>query len=247
MEIKGFIETSFIDWDSKLSSVIFLPNCNFRCPFCHNHQLILEPEEMPSISREKIAKFWKTHNNWIDGVTITGGEPLLHTEKKLIKLLEWIHSFDLPIKMDTNGAFPDKLMKLLDNDLIQMVAMDVKNPLDENYQLSSGVKVDIEKLKRTIDLIISYEKNWKNRKNEKEFDYEFRITVVPTLHTIKEIENIARTIKGAKKLALQNFVSENAYSKELQSVKPYSLEDGERFKGIASKYVEKVILRGKWE
>ncbi|MBU2547522.1 MAG: anaerobic ribonucleoside-triphosphate reductase activating protein, partial [Proteobacteria bacterium] len=128
-DIKGFLETSFIDWPGQVASVLFLAGCNFRCPFCHNHGLVLRPDDYPGLSwnsiRDRLARF----PGWIDGVVITGGEPTL--SPGLADLAREIKDMGFQVKLDTNGGRPEVLAGLIEADLLDHVAMDVKGPLDD--------------------------------------------------------------------------------------------------------------------
>ncbi|MBF0526325.1 MAG: anaerobic ribonucleoside-triphosphate reductase activating protein, partial [Deltaproteobacteria bacterium] len=126
--IKGFIETSFVDWAGKIAAVVFLPGCNFRCPMCHNHELVLHPEAISDYPFEIIADSLNQHQGWIDGVCITGGEPTNHPN--LARLLEVFKGLGLPVKLDTNGSRPDVLAHLLAQGQVDYVAMDVKAQLN---------------------------------------------------------------------------------------------------------------------
>ena len=126
MEIKGFLETSFIDWPDKICAVLFLPICNFRCPYCHNHGLILRPEEYETLSWPFIRERFQTLRGWLDGVCVSGGEPTLHPD--LPDLLAAIKALGFPVKLDTNGTRPKVLHFLVDEKLVDFVAMDVKAP-----------------------------------------------------------------------------------------------------------------------
>ena len=111
MDIKGFVDVSFVDWDSKIAAVIFLPNCNFRCPFCHNGNLVSNPEKSETIPFEQVENQLKRHRGWIDGVCITGGEPTLHAD--LLELCSKIKKMGFQVKLDTNGTNPTLLKQLL--------------------------------------------------------------------------------------------------------------------------------------
>jgi len=208
--IKGFLETSFVDWPGKIVSVIFLAQCNFRCPYCHNHELILHPEKFPTIHLKHILKKIKKYKGWIDGVCITGGEPTLHIE--LTQLIECLKDEHMLIKLDTNGSHPEILERLIQNHLVDYIAMDVKSPLDqESYAQSCGVSVDLRKIRKSIALI-----------QENLLFYEFRITVVPTFHTREDLLRLAEELKGSKKFKLQSFNPSRSLDANLREVKPYS-------------------------
>jgi len=195
MEIKGVIDVSFVDWDGKLSSVIFLPNCNFRCPFCHNVNLVLDPEKLETIPFGYVEEQLENQRGWIDGVCITGGEPTLH--KDLPELCSRLKKMEFLVKLDTNGTNPSMLKELVDRRLVDYVAMDIKAPLTvEKYSKATGVNAEklLEKVKESINLLLG-----------SSMDYEFRTTVVPTLHDEECIKQICYSLKGCRKYVLQKF------------------------------------------
>jgi len=232
--IKGFVDISLVDWDGKVSSVIFLPNCNFRCPFCQNAKLVLNPKEIPTISFKEVESRLKRLKNWIDGVVITGGEPTLQNELKLLCIK--LKDMGFKVKLDTNGTNPSLLKGLMDEKLIDYVALDVKAPLiQEKYSRATGVDSDrfLEKIFETIKIL-----------REGNVEYEFRTTVVPSIHTEQDIEEICRSIKGCRKYVIQNFrPAENTIDPKFKNVKPFSRNELEKFVEIAKKYMENVTLR----
>lgn len=208
--IKGFLETSFVDWPGKVASVIFLSHCNFRCPYCHNYDLVLHPDQLPTIPFEQVIQQIKKYKGWVDGVCITGGEPTLFPA--LVQLIEQLRNEHMLIKLDTNGSRPEVLKKLIDNHLVEHVAMDVKAPLNqESYSNCCGVSVDLEKIKGSIDLL------------RKTFiSYEFRVTAVPTLLKKENLLMLANELKGSERLTLQNFNPEHPLDPGLKNIKPYT-------------------------
>lgn len=217
MKIKGYIETSLVDWDGKITSVIFLPGCNFKCIFCHNHKLVFDCEDLPDIPWEKIKKNLLRHKGWIDGVCISGGEPTINPELPI--LIKKIKALGFLVKLDTNGARPDLLRNLFNNNLVDYVAMDLKAPLDERYSLITQTDVDLSKLRESISLIL----------NDK-IDYEFRTTVVPGYLGKDELIAIAKEIRGAKKFVLQNFNPDDALDANLRKVKSYTEAEMDEFR-----------------
>ncbi len=217
--IKGFIETSFSDWPGKVSAVLFLPACNYRCRYCHNHGLVLEPEQFPDFPLGEIKASLRKRKGWVDGVCITGGEPTLHPWlASLIRELRFDRELSpaghfLPIKLDTNGSRPEILQALLAEGLLDYVAMDLKGPLQTaRYSAISGVAMeekDIIALRSSIELLL-----WG------EIDAEFRTTVVPTLIGEDEIYEMAWAIRGARRYTLQNFSPNHALAPELRGVHP---------------------------
>ena len=195
MDVKGLIDISFVDWDGKISSVLFLPTCNFRCPFCHNVNLVLCPEKLDTIPFEYIEDQLKKQKGWTDGVCITGGEPTLHSS--LPELCSRIKKMGLMVKLDTNGTNPTMLKELMDMKLVDYVAMDIKAPLTiEKYSKATGVNTEklLENVKESIRLLM-----------ESGIDYEFRTTVVPSIHTLDDIKQVCLSLKGCRKYVLQKF------------------------------------------
>ncbi|MFQ6051041.1 MAG: anaerobic ribonucleoside-triphosphate reductase activating protein [Candidatus Hydrothermarchaeota archaeon] len=210
LKIAGFIETSLVDWDGKISSVVFLSRCNFRCVFCHNHDLFSE-DGLESIGEDTILETLKRNKDWIDGLVISGGEPTLQGEA-LISFIRKIKEAGFLVKLDTNGTNPRLLKKLLDEKLIDYVAMDIKTSLSpKKYSKVTGKPDNLENIKESIKLL----------KNS-DIDYEFRTTVVPTLTSKKDILNIAEFIKDCKRYVLQQYNPKNAFNPDFRSIKPYN-------------------------
>jgi pyruvate formate lyase activating enzyme len=233
MRILGFIESSLVDWDGKLSSVIFLGGCNFKCPFCHNYSLAKDAKSLKAIEWQRIESKLKAKDDWLDGVVITGGEPCMHPE--IFGLCRRIKNLGLKVKIDTNGYYPYILMKLIEKKLIDYVAMDIKTALDKTYEKACGRKLEIGLINRTIKLLLTGE-----------IDYEFRTTLVPGLVGEKEISQILKSISGARLYALQQFVPKNARIESYRKKKPISRAEVEKFYDRAKTYVKAVKLRGKF-
>jgi pyruvate formate lyase activating enzyme len=233
LEIKGFIETSLLDWDGKIVSVIFLPGCNFRCPYCHNIDLIDHPEKFKTIPEEKVFDYLQSHKDFIDGVCITGGEPALHKARGLTEFIKKVKQKGFLVKFDTNGSDPGYVKELVKDGLIDFVAMDIKAPL-EDYNKATNVKVNTEAVKESVQFLLSGK-----------VDYEFRTTVAPTIIGIAEIEGIAKLIAGAKKYVLQQFEPENCKDIQLKTLKPIDAETMGKMLEISRIYVKNVLCRGK--
>ena len=211
--IKGFIETSFVDWPGKVASVIFLPQCNLRCPYCHNYALVLNPDQFPTVPVQHILTRLRHYGRWIDGVCITGGEPTLFPD--LRQLIETLRSEQLLIKLDTNGSSPQVLKRLLQDGLLDHVSMDVKSPLDpESYSRCSGVPVNIEDIQESVAIL-----------REHAPSYEFRVTVVPAFLTRNHLVQLAHELTGATKLTLQHFSPLHTLDPQCKKIVPYT--DGE--------------------
>ncbi len=214
MEIGGLQKLTLIDYPGRLGATVFLVGCNFRCPWCYSAELVL-PEKIKlqaKISEKEFFDFLEKRKEFLEGVCITGGEPTLN--KDLPDFIERIRSLSFSVKLDTNGSNPEMLESLFNKNLVDYLAMDVKAPLErEKYEIASGSKADLDKIKKSIKII----------KNSK-IEYEFRTTLVPGIHTKKEIIQMAKDISPAKRFYLQNFRPEKTIKPEFKKRKPYSEE-----------------------
>ncbi len=231
MDIRGFIETSLLDWDGKISSVIFLPGCNFRCPYCHNYPLIYNPESLKRFEFEDIKKYLIEHKSWIDAVVISGGEPTIY--KDLEGFIKEFKDLGFLVKLDTNGTNPKMLKELSEKGLIDYIAMDIKGPFNGKYEKLAGCKVNLNDIAESIEFL----------KNSN-IEYEFRTTIVPGLLDIEDIKEMARELSGSKKLVIQQFEPANAMDEDLRDVVPYSKEKLLELVETAKKYIPNTTLRG---
>jgi pyruvate formate lyase activating enzyme len=192
--IKGFLETSFVDWPGRLCAILFVGGCNFRCPFCHNHPLVLAPEGMETINFEEIINRLSARKKWLGGVCISGGEPTL--SPGLQAMISRLKTEGWAIKLDTNGSRPEVLAQLLDAKFLDMVAMDVKTVLEkEAYERCAGGPVDMGAIRKSIDLL-----------HHSGISHEFRMTIAPSLHTEEEISAwVQQFDRSRSRLTLQNF------------------------------------------
>jgi pyruvate formate lyase activating enzyme len=231
--IRSIIETSLVDWDGRLTTVLFFDKCNFICPFCQNWELLLHPEKFDILKWPDIEKMLIAKRSWIDGVVLTGGEPLVN-RKEVFELTNKIKTLGFKVKIDTNGAFPKVLHELIDKALVDYVAMDIKAPLDDRYDIASGRKTDRTAIEESIDVLM------KGRT-----DYEFRTTCVPGIITVQTVEDIGERIKGAKRWFLQQYISANAYKEAYRNMNDISKEETHDIIEVARKYVGSVKWRGK--
>jgi len=209
VEIKGFLETSFSDWPGKLCSVLFLPTCNFRCPYCHNHPLVLHPERYVTLPLGDILHRLRLLRNWIDGVCITGGEPSLHAG--LPVLVREIKKHRFLVKLDTNGSNPQRLERLIETGRVDFVSMDVKAPLDPlRYSRSAGIPVKLKPILESIEIL-----------KKGKVDYEFRMTVVPGLHKEEDIRMLGDQLRAGPRFILQNFNPENPLDPSMKKIPPH--------------------------
>ena len=234
MNIRGFVDTSFVDWDKKVSAVVFTAGCNLRCTFCYNFGLVLHPEKFDEIPEDFIFNFLEENSDFLDGVCITGGEPTLQPD--LEDFIKKVRALGLNIKLDSNGTHPQLLAKLIDQGLIDYIAMDVKAPLEaEQYSKLAGVNLNgsIGDIEKSIQII-------KNSGVE----HEFRTTVVPGVHTKDDIEAIAKSLAGANRYILQKF-QPNTRFVEMNKNETQSDEEMEELAEAARKHIPTAEWRGR--
>lgn len=214
IEIGGLQKLTLIDYPGRLAATVFLCGCNFRCWFCYNSELVLPQKikNQPKISEKYFFDFLKERKGLLEGVCVTGGEPTLN--KDLSTFIKKIKKLGYLVKLDTNGSKPKILKDLISKKLIDYVAMDIKAPFkNQKYNDATGVKGDLNKIKKSIELI-----------KDSGIDYEFRTTVVPGIHTKEDILQIAKEISPAKKYILQNFRPEKTIDPKFEKIKPYPQE-----------------------
>ena len=231
--IRSIIETSLVDWDGKLTTVIFFDKCNFMCPFCQNWELILHSEKFPIIEWPEIEKMLAAKRSWIDGLVLTGGEPLMN-KKEIFDITTKIKALGFLVKVDTNGAYPETLRELIDKNLVDYVAMDIKAPLDDRYDKASGRKTDRTAIEKSIDILM-----------KGLTDYEFRTTCVPGIITTRTVAEIGERIKGARRWFLQQYVPANAYKEEYRNMNEVQKDEIQALMAVAKEYVASVKWRGK--
>lgn len=213
----GFIETTLIDWEGVVAAEVFLCGCNLRCPFCHSAHIVFGRVE--PMSWEQIETSIVERINWIDGVVISGGEPTLHGNA-LVELCRRFKEKGLSIKLDTNGTNPELLRDLHKKGLLDFIALDFKAPLDERYSIAVGVEIDTGTIEDTLFWLLKDDGP----------SYEIRTTVVPRLHDLKTLKEMAHQIKGAADWVLQNFNPKNGcLNPEWEKEKPYPLTELRRW------------------
>lgn len=228
MQIHGFNKTTLLDFPGHLASTVFTGGCNMRCPYCQNADLVLNPMSQPLISEEVVFDHIKKRKGIIEGVCITGGEPTLQAD--LEDFIKRLKELGVMVKLDSNGYRPGVLKRLMENGLLDYVAMDIKSSLDD-YHTVAGVKLDTSLIKESIDLL----------KNGP-IDYEFRTTVVKELHSKETFEKIGELLSGAKQYFLQGYIdSERVIERRFSS---YTKEELETFVAILKKTIKNVSIRG---
>jgi pyruvate formate lyase activating enzyme len=236
--INGFLDTSFIDWDGMVAAVLFMGSCNMACPFCHDHGLF-EPD-VDSLPFSSIRYSLLKHHEWLDGVVISGGEPTFHS--CLGSMLAEFKTMGFKTKLDTNGTRPDILKGLVQDGLVDYVAMDIKaslspKPIDDrgttHYDRAAGIKIQLDDIRESMDFLLA-----------DHVPYEFRTTVVPTIVGRTDLEDIASNIAGAHAYFLQPFEPRNARDSALRNVRPYSEQELALLLDLVRKYVPPATLRG---
>lgn len=231
MKIGGYQKLTLIDYPGKIAATVFTVGCSFRCPFCHNPELVLTSQLAIDENLEKeFFKFLKTRRDKLEGVCITGGEPTIQVD--IVNFIKKIKALGFLVKLDTNGTRPDVLKKLLDLKLLDFVAMDIKNQL-KNYDKTTGTKVDKKRIKLSVDLI----------KNNK-VPYEFRTTVVPGIHTEKDFLEIAQWIKGAPAYYLQEYREKKILDPKLKNKTKGKTLDLKKIKESIEENFLKTAIRG---
>lgn len=228
MIIGGLQKSSLIDYPGLISAIIFTKGCNFKCPYCHNPELF-ENNSGDDISLPQLFSFLKSRTGKLDGVVVTGGEPTLH--KDLKELIQKIKALDFQVKLDSNGTNPVVLKELINEKLVDYVAMDIKAPI-EKYSKVVCTKVNEKNILDSIEFL-----------KQGNVPYEFRTTVVKSQLSFTDFESIGKMIKGAPKYYLQRFVPTKTLNKEFLSETTYSDEDFEKIKKILTRYVDFVDVR----
>lgn len=219
-----------VDFPGKLAATVFTGGCNLRCPFCHNALLVNRLEENPEThSVEEVLDFLKKRKGFLDGVVLSGGEPLL--QSGAADFLAAIKAMGFAVKLDTNGCYPEKLKEILDRGLVDYVAMDIKNSR-EKYALTVGIPAfDITPIEQSVQLL----------KNSG-IDYEFRTTIVKEFHTAQDLVSIGQWLDGSPRYFLQQFVdSGDLVGSGCTAVEPLELQS---FADLVRPYFKEVSLRG---
>lgn len=229
LKIFGMQKLTLLDYPGKMACTIFTGGCNFRCPFCHNGDLVFLPENMAEMNVEDILSFLKRRVSILEGVCISGGEPLLQAQ--LTPFLRKVKALGYQIKLDTNGTNPDKLKELVDEGLIDYVAMDIKND-PEHYAETAGIhSIDMTQIEKSVQYLM-----------QGNIPYEFRTTIVKEYHTKETMEAIGKWLKGANAYYLQNFEDGDCVIKK--GLHACEKEELETFAQIVRAYIPNTAIRG---
>jgi len=229
MQIFGLQKVAMVDYPGKVAATVFTGGCNLRCPFCHNALLVTRLSETPELPEEEILTFLNARKGLLDGVVLSGGEPLM--QPGIAEFLEKVRAMGYAIKVDTNGCYPNALAELLSRGLVDYVAMDIKNCPEKYAETVGMVTFDLTPLEESIRLL-----------RQSSIDYEFRTTVVREFHTAADIRAIGEWLKGSPRYFLQMFVD----SGDLIGSGFSSLESAEMeaLAETARPYFGQVALRG---
>ena len=229
MVFHGFQKMTMLDFPGYVACTVFTPGCNFRCPFCHNSLLVTKVNENEMYSEDEILAYLGKRKGVIDGICISGGEPLMHDD--IFDFVKKVKETGMLVKIDTNGSFPDKLKKLIDSGNIDYVAMDIKN-CPEKYSVTTGIQdFDFSPVRKSIELLL-----------EGRIAYEFRTTVVKELHTPQDMVKIGELIKGADRYFIQHFIESE--SNIQQGLTPLDREEMENLRNSVVRFVKNAELRG---
>lgn len=224
MKFSGIQKTSLIDFPDRIATVLFVPGCNLRCPYCHNWRIVLNPKP-PFLNEATVIQILEKRRRYVDAVAITGGEPTLH--KELPNFLKKLKERGFAVKLDTNGFFPQVLKECLP--YVDYVALDVKTSLEKYGRLGAKDTTDFLRAVETL-------------KNEK-VGYEFRSTVVPGFVDKEDVQKMGEIVKGGKLFAFQQFTPGDTLDKTFNNVKPYDAQIISNFGDAMKKYVDEVVLR----
>ncbi|MDD6201409.1 MAG: anaerobic ribonucleoside-triphosphate reductase activating protein [Lachnospiraceae bacterium] len=229
MRILGLTKTTLLDYPGRVAAAVFVGSCNFRCPFCHNGNLVLHSESFPEITQEELFSFLEKRRGILSGVCITGGEPTLYDD--LPELIQKIRSLGYAVKLDTNGYRPQVLSSLLERNLLNYVAMDIKSDR-EHYADTAGLEnLDFSRIEESVNILKTCS-----------IPYEFRTTVVKGLHTSCIFENIGKWLMGDSHYFLQSYQESDAViCKRFSS---FSKEELEQFCSLVKCRVPNTFLRG---
>lgn len=229
-EIKGIEKFSSRDFPGHISSTVFFGGCTFRCPYCHNADLVLRPETIPTMAADGFLSYLDGRRGWLEAVCFTGGEPLLHDD--LEDLVRVVRERGLKVKIDTNGSFPDRLEALLALGLVDWVALDIKAPL-ERYREVTRSDIDVEKVVRSADLL-----------RASDVRTTFRTTFVPGLVGRDDVPKIGEWLRGAPSYVVQTFVPRTTLDPAYLEVKPYSRAELDEIVAAARPFFGDVTLEG---
>ncbi len=225
----GFEKFTMIDYPGKIACMVYTIGCNFRCPYCHNPELVDETVET-RISEKEVLDFLDERKGTLDGIVITGGEPTMHG-RDLLNFVGKVKEKGFLVKLDSNGTNPELLQEMIDKKMVDYIAMDIKSPLSK-YSRTVARAVDVDAIKKSVNILMS-----------SRVPYEFRTTVVKALLSPEDILEIGQEIKGARKYYLQKFVSTKILNPQFIKKTTYSDQEFKSFQDKLKNYVEYCGIR----
>lgn len=229
MQFSGFQKLTLLDYPEKTACTLFTAGCNFRCPFCHNAALVTHIDNSNFFTEEYVLDYLKKRTGILDGICITGGEPLMH--KELPEFIKKVKDLGYLVKLDTNGSYPDRLVALIDSGLIDYVAMDIKNTQEKYNETAECSIEDLRSVIKSVEIL-----------KQNKIDYEFRTTVVKEYHEVEDVKKIAEWIAPASKYFLQNFIDSGDIIKN--NLSAHSRETLDLMRLAAQDIIPKVEIRG---
>lgn len=229
MIFHGFQKMTMLDYPGYVACTVFTAGCNFRCPFCHNAPLVTSVDNSELHSEEEIISYLNKRKGVLDGICISGGEPLMHDE--LFSFIKKVKDTGVLVKLDTNGSYPDKLLELINNGMLDYVAMDIKNS-PSKYALTAGIdNLCFENIQKSVEIL-----------KDGRVPYEFRTTVVKDFHTVEDFYEIGKLISGADKYYLQQYIDSDRNI--CSGFLPLTKEEMENVLESVRQYVKFAELRG---
>ena len=229
--IKGWVRTSLIDYSGKIATVIYTGGCNLRCPFCHNPELLSGGDGYETIAFQEIMEFLKFREGMIDGIVVSGGEPLIH--KSIITLFRKLREFDIQIKLDTNGCFPEQLQMILDLGLIDMVAMDIKSSRDAYSEIVGNKRDIVKKIDASLNILKS-----------SSIPFELRTTILPNIHTKQMMLDIVQWIAPVEHYYLQQFRPEVTLDHSYNRLRPVTQSELKELQLVCQQIIPQTSIRG---
>lgn len=229
MKFYGLQKLTLLDYPDKVAATVFTGGCPWRCPFCHNSDLVFLPEGMETISSDEVLEYLKKRADVLDGICISGGEPLMHRD--LERFIRECKKLELSVKLDTCGCYPAHLKSLVEKKLVDYVAMDVKNSPDRYAETIGLSKAPLAKIEESINFL-----------RQEMIPYEFRCTVVSEFHQEKDIHELGEWLSGSPLCYLQKFVDSGKTIR--QGLHACSDEKMKNYQKILMEYITKVELRG---
>ncbi len=229
MQIGGLQKVSLMEYPGKISAIAFTQGCNFRCPYCHNPELVDPDLYGECLSEEEVVSFLERRKGKLDAVTITGGEPTIHHD--LIDFIKCVRKIGYLIKLDTNGSYPEVLEQLISGRLVDYIAMDMKGPLHK-YKIVTKSKIDEDKIRQSIEMIM-----------KSGVPYEFRTTIPKRLLHEDDLLEMGKILRNASCYILQQFIPTRTLDKQFLKYEAYSQEEMEYFREKLKKDVPGVRLR----